>query len=191
MTTDIKTIQTPKARLSYPNLFKARAMEEGQEAKYSCSLIFDADAQKSPAFALMKQQAALAAKEKWGDKIPSNLRSPFRSGDEKGDEAYAGAIFINSTSKLKPGIVGGSIDPLTGKLRVIEDPAEIYAGCYVIAAVRAYAYEAKGNRGVAFGLQGLQKIGDGEPIGGGAVRADTFFSAVDPSSVTKVEDIFG
>lgn len=188
--TDIKTIQTPRARLSYPALFKARAMEQGQEPKFSASFIFDADAQKTPAFAAMKAQAAAVAKEKWGDKMPPNLRNPFRNGDERNDPVYAGTIFINASSKQQPQIVGGQIDPLTGKLRIIDDPSEVYAGCYVIAAVRAYAYDAKGNRGVSFGLQALQKIADGEPLGGG-VRATEIFSAVDPSSVSSVDSLFG
>lgn len=188
--TDIVTIMTPRARLSYPALFKARAMEAGQDPKFSCSLIFDKAAQATPLFAAMKAQAALAAKIKWPDKLPANLRNPFRDGNERDDEAYADAIFINVSSKQQPQVVGGAIDPRTGKLKIIDDPSEVYAGCYVVAAVRAYAYDAKGNRGVSFGLQALQKVADGEALGGG-VRATEIFSAVDQSSVSDVNSIFG
>ena len=187
---DIKTIMTPRARLSYPALFKARAMEAGQDPKFSCSLIFDKAAQATSLFAAMKAQAAAAVSEKWGNKIPSGLRNPFRDGNERDDPNYADSIFINASSKQQPQVVAGSIDPVTGKLRIIDDPNEVYAGCFVIAAVRAYAYDAKGNRGVSFGLQALQKVGDGEPLGGG-VRATEIFSAVDASSVSDVNSIFG
>jgi hypothetical protein len=187
---DIKTIMTPRARLSYPALFKARAMEAGGEAKFSCSLIFDKAAQNTPAFAAMKAQAAAAVAEKWGNKVPSGLRNPFRDGNERDDPAYADTIFVNASSKQQPQVVAGSIDPITGKLRIIDDPNEVYAGCYVLAAVRAYPYEIKGNRGVSFGLQALQKIAEGESLGGG-VRATEVFKPVDESSVSDVNSIFG
>jgi hypothetical protein len=187
---EIKIIMTPRARLSYPALFKARAMEVGKEPKFSASLIFDAAAQATPLFAAMKAQASAAARENWGDKLPANLRNPFRNGSEKDDPAYQGAVFINTSSKQQPQVVGGAIDPLTGKLKVIDDPSEVYAGCYVIAAVRAYAYDAKGNRGVAFGLQALQKVADGEPLGGG-VRATEVFQPVEAGDFSDVNNLFG
>lgn len=167
-----KPLRTPTARLSYPNLFRPRAVEEGKEKMYSCALIFDEDAQKTPEFAVLKAAAKQAAKDKWGDKIPSTLRSPFRDGADKDQDGYgSGKVFINISSKQKPGVVDGRKDP-------IEDENEVYAGCYVKASVRAYAYDTKGNKGVSFGLQNIQKVKDGEPLGN-RTRAEDDFDAVD------------
>ncbi len=179
---------TPEGRLSFPNLFVPRAPMEGQagEAKYSCTLIFPKDADLSA----LKAAASAAVREKWGDKKPANLRSPFRDGDEKELDGYAGCTFINISSKQKPGVVDENVQPII-------DASAIYAGCYVRASVRAYAYEKAGNRGVAFGLNNIQKTRDGEAFGGGPSRAEDDFAAVagakaaaKPAAASDFEDPF-
>jgi hypothetical protein len=74
-----KRVITPIARLSYPYLFKQSAGLNGSEGKYQCELIFPPGTDLSE----LKRAAHQAAKDKWGDKIPKNLRSPFRNGDEE------------------------------------------------------------------------------------------------------------
>lgn len=69
---------TPDAILSYPNLFVPRAMAEGMPEKYSCELIFPEGTDLTP----LREAASAAAIQKWGDKLPANVRSPFRDGDE-------------------------------------------------------------------------------------------------------------
>jgi len=158
---------TAEARLSFPNLFTPHKMEGSNgEPKYDCVLLFP----KATDLSALKAEASRAIREKWGDKKPANLRSPFRDGDEKELDGYAGCIYIRVSSKQKPGIVDENVQPII-------DPAAIYAGCYVRASVRAYAYDSNGNRGVAFGLQNIQKVRDGAPFGGGS-RAEDDFEAV-------------
>lgn len=169
---------TPIVRLSYPSLFRARGFNGG-EPKFSCSLIFDEQAQKSPEFKKLKQEAGRIAKEKWGDKLPVNMRSPFRDGAERDNEGYGpGVVFMNVSSKQRPGIVGTVADPETGKPMPIEDESELYAGCYVRAELRAYAYDTAGNKGVAFGLQNIQKVKDGDMLGN-RTRAEDVFAAAE------------
>jgi hypothetical protein len=158
---------------------------EGQpgEPKYGVSMLFDAEAIKGPEFANMKKLAAVAAKEKFGDKLKSDgkgwfigLRNPFRDGAEKADlEGYGeGITFCNATSKMKPGLVGAKMQ----KLHTEED---FYAGCYARATVVAYGYERAGNKGVSFGLNNLQKLRDGESLSG-RVAAENDFDEVDTSA---------
>src|ERR1043165_1868860 len=159
----------PEARLSFPSLFVPRAPMEGSagEPKYGCTLLFPKDADLSA----LKAAASAAVRAKGGDKKTSNLRSPFRDGSEKDLDGYEGCIFINVTSKQKPGVVDENVQPII-------DPSASYAGCYVRASVKAYAYEKAGNRGVAFGLNNIQKTRDGEAFGGGPSRAEDDFTAV-------------
>jgi hypothetical protein len=49
-----------------------------------------------------------------------------------------------------------------------------------------YAYNANGNKGIACGLQNLQKLEDGEPLGGRS-RAEDDFTAINDDE----EDILG
>jgi hypothetical protein len=46
------------------------------------------------------------------------------------------------------------------------DENGFYAGCYARATVTAYGYDRAGNIGVSFGLQGVQKLRDGEAFNG-------------------------
>lgn len=173
---------TPKARLSFPNLFRAKAAAEGQEPKFSCTLLFSPEAQATPEFAAMKAAAQAAAVAKWGAKIPANLRSPFRKAEEKEDkQGYEpGWVFINVSSKDRPGVVQNTA---LGMQKVI-DEADIYPGCFVVASLGCYAYDTSGNRGVSFGLNNVLKVDDGESLGGRG-RAEDDFAGVAAPPATK------
>lgn len=162
-------VVTGKVRLSYVNLFEPRAAEEGKDPKYSvCLLIPKSDKATVAAVRAAIATAAEAAKAQNNGKIPANLKSPLRDGDvERDSEEYRDHWFINATSKLRPGVVDA------GMQRII-DPTEVYSGCYGRAAVNFYYYSVNGNRGVAAGLQNVQKLEDGEPLGGRSRAEDDF-----------------
>lgn len=171
----VSKVLTPKFRVSFPQVFKAEAFEDG-DPKYAITMLFDKDADLTE----MKKAAEAAAKEKWADKIPKNLRSPFRDGDEKELDGYAGKIFVRASSKSKPGVVDQNVKPIV-------DPSEFYPGCYARATVVAFAYEAKGNKGVSFALLNVQKLGDGEAFGNRSNPEDDFAPVAGEAS----DDIFG
>jgi hypothetical protein len=166
---DKVNIVTPKARASYAYVFRTqKPMNPQQEAKYSLVLLFEAGADLSA----LKMAAHAAVIEKWGpdkEKWPKNLRSPFRDqGEKEGTDGYVkGSIFITATSKLRPGVVDA-------KVQDILEEKDFYSGCYCRASVRPFAYDNAGNRGVAFGLQHVQKLADGEPLGGRTRPSDDF-----------------
>jgi hypothetical protein len=54
------------------------------------------------------------------------------------------------------------------------DRSEFYAGCWGRASVNFYAFSVNGNKGVGAGLNNLQKLEDGERLGGGSTAADDF-----------------
>ena len=162
----MKKITTPEFRVSYANVFEP-AKFEGQPSKYGVTMLFPKTADISG----LKKLAAAAVAEKWPAKEqrPKGLRSPFRDGDtEKQDtQGYEGMIFIRANSKQKPGVVDR-------QRNMIVDDSEFYSGCYARATLTAYAYDTKGNRGVAFGLQNIQKLRDGEPFSGRTNAEDDF-----------------
>lgn len=166
-------VVTPLARLSYPALSKpAEPMNEGDKPKYQCELIFE----KGTDITALRQSATKCAREKWGEKIPKNLKTPFRSGDadREGKDGYEGAIFISARSAAKPGIVVGP------NRELCLDESEVYGGCYVRASVTAFAYEVKNkagaivNQGVSFALNNVWKVKDGEPFGNRRTAEDDF-----------------
>lgn len=165
MSVENNKITTPVFRVCFPHVYKASASEEGGEPKFSLVGLFDNEDELKD----MKRLAKAAAKEKWGDKIPKGLRSPFREGNEKSDKypEFEGMIYVSFSSKQKPKVVDQDVEPIL-------DESEFYAGCYARASIRAYAYDQKGNKGVAFGLFNVQKVDDGDPLGGGSDPNDDF-----------------
>ena len=166
------TITTGKVRLSYAKLFVPSAAPGSDKLKYSVSILID----KNDKETLRKINAAIEeAKEagkvsKWSGKIPAKLHLPLRDGDEDrpDDEAYKGMYFFNASSERKPGVVDRN-------LNAILDPDEVYSGCYGRVNVNFYPYDSNGNRGVAAGLNHVQKLSDGERLGGGAVSVEAAF----------------
>lgn len=171
-------VTTGKVRLSYAHIFEPHAMNEGQEAKYSVSVIIPkTDKETLKAIKEATDQAKKDGASKWGNKIPANLKTPLRDGDEErpDDEAYAGCYFLNASSKNKPGIVDQNVQPVL-------DSTEVYSGCYARLTLNFYAYNASGNKGVAAGLGNIQKLEDGEPLGGFTRAEDDFDSVADSAN---------
>lgn len=178
-----RRVTTPKFRASFPWLFEPQPPMEGSqgEPKYSVVMLFDKAAQASKEYKAMRALAEAAIKDRWGDKVPPNLRNPFRNGSEKADlEGYGdGVVFVTASSKMQPGVVDAKLNRVMSRE---VGPDGFYAGCFARATVSAYTYDKGGNRGVAFGLQNVQKLGDGEAFSG-RVRAEDDFEAA--------EDVYG
>lgn len=163
-----KVITGADTRLSYAHVWEPVAINGVGDPKYSVSLIIPKTDTKTVAAI---QAAIKAAYEAGADKFKRNgkliplsaLKTPLRDGDTDpthgGDPVYAGCWFINTSSKQKPGIVDASVQPIL-------DQSEVYSGCYARVSVTFYAYNTSGNAGIAAGLGNVQKIRDGEPLGG-------------------------
>ena len=173
-----KVVTGPETRFSYVCAFEPNK-NNGDGTKYSVSLLIPKDDKVT----LDKIDKAISAayengtdKLKTGKSVPplSILKSPLRDGDVERpeDEAYAGHYFINANSKLKPGVVDANLNEII-------DPAEFYSGCYGRASITFYAYNVNGNKGIACGLQNLQKLKDGEPLGGSRASAASDFGDFD------------
>jgi len=152
----------------------------GGAPKFSVSLIIP----KSDKKTLEKIRAAIeAAYEEGQSKLKGNgksvpalsaLKTPLRDGDAErpDDEAYANAYFVNANSSTAPGIVDADRQPII-------DRSEVYSGVYGRASINFYAFNSNGNRGIACGLNNLQKIRDGEPLGGKSRAEDDFATEED------------
>lgn len=162
-------------RLSYANIWEPKSINGG-DPKYSASLIIP----KSNAKLIKQIEEAIArvvredGPSKFGGKTPklTALKTPLRDGDaERDDAAYADAMFLNANSKNRPGIVDRNVEPIL-------DREQVYSGCYANVTVTFYCFSVNGNRGVACGLGNIQKLRDGEPLGGGGAKAEDEFTAI-------------
>ena len=169
-----KVITGPNTTFSYLNCWEPRSIN-GSTPKYSVSLIIP----KSDKGTIDKINAAIqAAYEEGQSKLKGNgksvppltaIKTPLRDGDleRPDDETYANSYFINANSGTAPGIVDADRNPIL-------DRSEMYSGVKGRASINLYAYNVNGNRGIACGLNNLQKISDGTPLGGKSRAEDDF-----------------
>ena len=168
-------VVTGIVRLSYANVWEPASIN-GSKPKYSVSLIIPKGDTKTIADINAAIDAAIQeGAAKFGGKIPNKaaLKLPLRDGDiERADEAYKGSYFVNANSTTAPEVVDRS-------LQRILDRNEVYSGCYARVSINFYAFNSNGNRGVACGLGNIQKVRDGEPLGGKSSAADDFATDLD------------
>lgn len=163
---------TGKVRFCYCNVFEPQAMNEGDTPKYNiCILIPKSDTKTLDKIKKAIEAAKVAGKAKLADKngkIPSTLKVPLRDGDEErsDDPVYEGMMFINASSTRKPTIVDNDLNPIMSK-------EEFYSGCYGRASINFYAFDTR-TKGIAAGLNNLQKLADGEPLAGGSTADEDF-----------------
>ena len=163
-------VVTGKVRFSYCNIFEPREPQGGGDPKYSVTLLIP----KSDTATLNKIKLAIAdAREAFcsrngANALPARPNHTLHDGDgerpnggEFGEECK-GCYVITVSSNNKPVLVHADKTPLT-------DPQELYSGCYGRAIINFYVYDTQGNKGISAGLNGIMKLYDGEPLGGGVV----------------------
>jgi hypothetical protein len=167
-------VVTGVCRLSYANIWQAKSINGGTP-KFSTSVLIP----KSDTVTVSRIKKAIeAAYEEGEGKLKGNgktcpslasLKTPLRDGDSErnDDDAYKNCWFLNANSNTAPGVVDINNER-------IYDTSEIYSGVYARVALSFYAFNSSGNRGIACGLQNIQKVHDGDPLGGKSRAEDDF-----------------
>lgn len=180
-------------RVSFANgLYKASAMEAGQQEKFGADFILQPDSvvlrvnpDGSKAKTTLKDAELAVANDAWkgnGAKILATLeasKKAIRNGDlrvnKAGDvyEGYEGNQYVTAKSPTRPMLVDQQRQPIT------EADGTIYSGCYVNAIIELYANTQPTKKGVFAGLKGVQFVRDGDAFGGGAPAAADEFDVVE------------
>lgn len=170
---------TGEVRLSYAHLFEPYAQNENQDKKYSCVILVSKKTTDGKATIKKIQTAQRAALEagkdtKFGGRIPKDWKNTFRDGDDPDEDIdyernpeFKGNMFMTVSSKTRPGVVDRERTP-------IEDTTLVYSGCYARVSINAFPFNTQGNKGVSFGLNHVQKLRDGEFLGGRSSAEDDF-----------------
>lgn len=183
-----RALITPPGIASYAFVWKPQpSMTAGQEPKFALTLVVSKKADLSE----LRKACEAAAIKKFGDKALRLIKLgkvslPFRDGDEdrEDDDLYTGKIFFAAKSSQQPRVVDEDLQPIT-------DQFEFYSGCKCRISVWPYGYDVNGNKGVAFGLNNVQKLADGERLSGRQAPEDEFGDDDDDEPVkkkAKVED---
>ena len=169
-----KVITGVNTRLSYFHGWEPVSVNGGAE-KYSVSVLIPKnDKETINAINAAIDAAIEEGISKFGGKKPNKaaIKLPLRDGDtERDDEAYKGHFFINANSNTPPQIVDRSVKPIL-------DRGEVYSGCFARVSLNFFAFNSNGSKGVACGLGNIQKVRDGEPLGGKS-KAEDDFSTID------------
>ncbi len=165
-------VLTPVCRCSFPDIVDKNEMSE----KFQITMMLDKDCDLTE----MKEMARAARLKKWPNALPKGFLNPFMKvddmdKDDKYDGYEDGMIIVRAKAQYRPGVVDAKKNPID-----LEDmDTYLYGGCYIRVAVSAYAYAHKsGNKGVAFGMDAVQVVKDGEPLGS-RVSAEEAFADVE------------
>lgn len=183
-------IRTCEVRLSYVNLLKPKENKSGA-LKYSVALLFPEGADIS----LLEKEVDRVGRERFGAKYDAlvkaeKLRLPFKDQgtnlDDDGEvrPGYkAGLVYISASANedRRPPVVDQDREPLV-------DMSDVYSGMWARCSIRPFAYDNE-SRGVAFGIQAVQKIKDDEVLGGGGrVDVDDEFEVIEDEDTDSVFD---
>lgn len=169
-------VVTGKVRLSYVHLFAPYANPNGGEAKYSTTILLPksdiSTKQRIDAAIQAAIQAGIGAK--WNGARPPIVATPVYDGDGArpsdgmpfGDECKGHWVFTAS-SKQQPQIVDLGLNPIINQ-------TEVYSGMYARVSINFFPYNSNGKKGIGCGLGNVQKVEDGEPLGGRTTAADDF-----------------
>lgn len=183
---DLTNVTTGKARLSYVHLFKPYAHTPGQEEKFSCTVLVP----KSDVETKARIDAAIEAakqkgiSDKWNGTCPPIVPVPVYDGDGVrpsdgmafGPECRGHWVFTASAkADYPPEVVDVNMNPIINQ-------SEIYSGIYARVNVNFYPYAFGGKKGIGCGLGPVQKLSDGEALGGSAPTAAQAFGNSHPVS---------
>ncbi len=169
-------------RLSYTHLDQPYS-QKGNEPKYSAVVLVP---KSNPANRAKIDAAIRAATEKardrFGAAFPAQPKISVHDGDGVrpsdgqpfGDECRGCWVFTAS-NKNKPSIVDGNLQPII-------DPTELYSGIIANVGITFFGYNAPQNKGIGVALDNVQKVADGEPLGGTRVRAEDDFTVLTPQT---------
>ena len=169
---DSTKVVTGKVRFSYVNVFEPTAMDDNATPKYNiCIIIPKSDTATVNKINKAIEAAKQAGKAKLADKngkIPANIKIPLRDGDidRTDDPAFENSWFINANTLRRPSVVDRDLNPIMQR-------EDFYSGCYGRASLNFYAFNVQ-SKGIAAGLNNLQKLEDGEPLAGGSTADEDF-----------------
>ena len=159
---DATNVKTGEARLSYVHLFKPYAAMQGQEEKFSVTILVP----KTDADTMGRINAAIEAakqkgiSEKWNGQCPPIVPTPVYDGDGVrpsdgmpfGDECKGHWVFTASAKvDYPPEVVDRMGNPIINQ-------SEVYSGMYGRVNVNFYPYAFGGKKGIGCGLGPVQKL---------------------------------
>jgi len=171
-------LTSPIGRVAFPHLSKARQMNKEAKFKFSVTIVWDENVDLSK----IREVVDALIKEKYPKRVPENFRYPLRDGTTKIDketgEQLEGFAETDTYADFWKYEEKGTV-PVVDAQRNDLLPGDVYAGMLGRVLFRPFLYDVSGNVGAGFGLEAVQKSGDGEAIGYAPVNPQTAFGALE------------
>ncbi|MDT8715463.1 DUF2815 family protein [Clostridium sp. 19966] len=179
-------VVTGRVRLSYVHLFTPHASQQGAEPKFSTTILIP----KSDIATKQRIDAAIAAavqqgiSGKWNGARPPQIKSPVWDGDgvrqngEPFSEECKGHWVITASSNQQQEMIDVNMNPIINQ-------TEVYSGMYARVSINFFPFFNSGNKGIGCGLGPVQKLEDGEPLGGRVSAATAFGNAPMPTGYNQ------
>lgn len=164
MATQEGQITLTDVRLSFADLFKAKAVNDG-EPRFGANFLLDKTKDQKQIKKIGDEIRRIEGAKFKGKKLPAD-KVCLRDGDEKEYDGYAGMLFLSAANKKRPTVVDRAKSPLTA------EDGKPYSGCYVNAVVRLWAQDNNFGKRINASLEVVQFLRDGEPFGAPAVDLD-------------------
>lgn len=181
-------VTTGRVRFSFVHVLEAYAREQGQDPKYSLTvLVPKTDAETKKAIdAAIEAATVLGTSSKWRGMRPQKVNIPIHDGDGVkpsdgmpfGDECKGHWVFTASSRVDYPPEV------VDANLQAIISPAEVYSGCYGRVHINFFPYAYGGKKGIGCALNAVQKLEDGEPLAGRAKASEVFGKSAQVDPIT-------
>lgn len=171
-------IKLQNVRLSFPDLFEAKAFQPGDEPKFKATFLIP---KGDPQIAVIEKAVLDTIRAKFGvkdaEKILNSIRGNrnkfcFQDGDNSSYDGYEGMMALGAKNSVRPLVIDRDRTPLAAS------DGKPYAGCYVNASVEFFAYDSSG-KGVSASLGGVQFVKDGDAFAGGKAASEDEFDALD------------
>lgn len=186
---ELTNVTTGEVRLSYVHLFKPYAAMQGQEEKYSVTVLVP----KTDTATMSRINTAIEAakqrgiSEKWNGQCPPIVPTPVYDGDGVrpsdgmafGPECKGHWVFTASAkADYPPEIVDAQGSPILNQ-------SEVYSGMYAYVNVSFFPYAFGGKKGIGCGLGPVMKRRDGESLGGSAPTAAQAFGVAQQAATPQ------
>lgn len=176
---------TGEVRLSYVHLDAPYANPNtNADPKYQVTVLMPKSDVQAKARLDAAYQAAVqkGVAEKWNGTMPPIIACSIHDGDgvrpstgEPFGPECKGHWVFTASSKNPVSLVDAGMNPIVQK-------GELYSGCYARVCVSLFPYNTAGKRGIGIGLEAVQKLRDGDPLGGGVSVSDAFGGAPAPAA---------
>ena len=170
---DPRVVILRNVRLSYPNLFRAKAVQGSEKKSFSASFIMDKVANRADIEAVKAACLFVKAEDGKGKSPGGPDRVCIRDGSFKPDkEGYGdGVEFVSARSDTRPGLVQRD-----GRTPIVEDDGILYGGCYVNASIRVWWQDhAQHGKRINASLMNVQFVRKGEAFGESKVAPEEQF----------------